>query len=248
MTLIIIQARMGSSRLPGKVMKTVNNKPLLYFIINQLKNCKIPGKLVVATSTNKKDDTIVSYVQSLGVEAFRGNEGDVLDRFYKCALNFGAKTIVRICADSPFIDPNIVDKCITKFQQGQFDYFSNTIKNQNKKWIQHYNGFPLGFAVEVFTFDALTTAWKESKLSSDREHVTEYLFHNPDKFSLGSFSCPTDYSYLRLVVDYPEDLQLVGEIIGHFDVKHCYSLKELVNFLNKNPNLIKINSKYTKIT
>jgi spore coat polysaccharide biosynthesis protein SpsF (cytidylyltransferase family) len=248
MTLLIIQARMGSLRLPGKVMKSINKKPLLYFMINQLKNCKIPVKLVVATSTKKKDDTIASYVQSLGVEVFRGNEDDVLDRFYKCALNFGDKTIVRICADSPLIDPNIVDKCITEFQQGPFDYFSNTIQNQNKKWVQHYNGFPLGFAVEVFTLDALTTAWTESKLSSDREHVTEYIFHNPDKFRLGSFSCHTDYSYLRLVVDYPEDLQLVKEIIRHFDEKHCYTLKELVDFFNKNPELIKINSKYNKIS
>jgi len=248
MTLIIIQARVGSSRLPGKVMKIINKKPLLYFVVNQLKNCKIPGKLVVATSTKKIDDPIVSYVQSIDIEVFRGEENDVLDRFYKCALNFGDKTIVRICADSPFIDPNVVDQCITEFQKGQFDYFSNTIKNQNKKWIQHYNGFPLGFAVEVFTLDALKIAWTEAKLSSDREHVTEYIFHNPDKFRLGSFSCPSDYSYLRLVVDYPEDFQLVEEVIGHFDVKHCYSLKELVDFFYKNPEFKKINSKYNKIS
>jgi len=124
MNVIIIQARMGSTRLPGKVMRKIGNKPMLYYMINQVKASKKANEIVVATTTLKEDDEIASYAESLGVKVYRGSELDVLDRFYNCMKGQKSKTIIRLCADSPFIDFNIIDDCISKFEKSDVDYLS----------------------------------------------------------------------------------------------------------------------------
>ncbi|MEX0596818.1 MAG: hypothetical protein WD512_09975, partial [Candidatus Paceibacterota bacterium] len=149
-------------------------------------------------------------------------------------------------ADSPFIDYNIVDRCISKFKESDLDYLSNTINMVNGKWEQNYNGFPLGFAVEVFTFYALRRAWCEGKEPSDREHVTEYIFHNPQIFKLGCVTNPVSVSDMRLVVDYYEDYELVKKIIENFPDDKLFTLEKLVLFLNNHPEIRKINANIRK--
>lgn len=246
MTIIIIQARMGSSRLPGKVMKEIRNKPLLYYMINQVKACTKVSEIIIATTTLNEDEKIVSFGNSIGVKVFRGSSEDVLDRYHSCAGEHQSKDIVRLCADSPFIDYNVIDQCISKFQESNVDYLSNTIKKKNNGWIEGSNGFPIGMAVEVFTSGALEKAWRQAKKSSDREHVTEYIFHNPSLFRLGNIENNEDLSDLRLVVDYSEDFELTTKIITNFEEGQLFTIKKLKEFLNKNPKLKMINSMYIK--
>lgn len=228
---LIVQARMGSSRLPGKVMKKVRDKPLLYYSINQLKQCKTISKLIIATTTFKEDDIISDFVKSQNVSVFRGDAFDVLERFYNCAKKFQLKIIVRISADSPLIDCNIVDRCVTEFLKNQFDYLSNTIKKINDVWKETYAGFPLGYAVEVFTFEALERAWIEGRKPSDREHVTEYIWHNPQIFRLGNVENLKDDSRFRLVVDYKEDFELVKTIIENFPEEEIFTLEKVIKLI-----------------
>jgi len=241
---IIIQARMDSLRLPGKIMKEINGKPLLFYVINQLKNCLESSKIVIATSNTSKDKIVSTYVENLGILSFRGNENDVLDRYYRCAKNFSATEIIRISADSPLIDCNIIQKCKDEFYKKNADYVSNTISIQHNKVYRNFNGYPQGQAVEIFSFNVLKKAWKESKNEFEREHVTPYIWNNPSIFKLSNIKNDTDMSKARLVVDYKEDFELVKKIIEEFPKDHIFSLEEIIDFLNKHPNLYEINSKY----
>jgi len=246
MNVIIIQARMGSTRLPGKVMRKIGNKPMLYYMINQVKASKKANDIVIATTTLKEDDEIVSYAESLGVKVYRGSELDVLDRFYNCMKEQKSKTIIRLCADSPFIDFNIIDDCISKFEKSDVDYLSNTIKKIDGKWIEGKNGFPVGLAVEVFTFDSLVKAWQKGKKPSDREHVTEYIFHNPNDFRLKGITNYEELGDMRLIVDYLEDFELAEKIIENFNEKELFTMEKLKEFLNKNLDLKLLNSMHKK--
>jgi len=237
---------MGSSRLPGKVMKEIRNKPLLHYMINQVKACTKAPEIIIATTTLKEDEKIVSFGQSIGVKVFRGSNEDVLDRYHSCAKEQQSKVLVRLCADSPFIDYNVLDLCISKFEESNVDYLSNTIKKKNNEWIESNNGFPIGMAVEVFTFDTLERAWREAKKSSDREHVTEYIFHNPSLFRLGNIENHEDLSDLRLVVDYSEDFELITKIITSFGEGELLTIGKLKEFLNQNPKLKIINSMHKR--
>ena len=242
MIVAIIQARMGSTRLPGKVMMDINNKPLLHYVINQVSNSTKIDKLIIATTTKNQDDQVVSYANSEGIEIFRGNEQDVLDRYYQCAKMYGADIIVRITSDCPLIDPKLIDKCVVEFTNNKFDYFSNIHKKQNEKWIYHLSGFPLGFAVEVFTFNALGKAWKNAKKLSEREHVTLYVLNNPQFFKIGNLENPNDYSDMRLAVDHKVDYDLVKLVIDHFPDNEIFDLDKIADFLNHNPQLKQMNS------
>ena len=222
---------MGSTRLPGKVMMPVKGKPLLYYLINQVKHCTKLSKIVIATTTLQEDDDISDYVKSLGLDVYRGSSTDVLDRYYNCAKKYEADTIVRISGDSPLIDHNIIDKCIIEFEKNNFDYLSNTVTKRNDKWEETYNGYPLGFAVEVFSFDALNIAWNNAKEPSDREHVTEYIWKNPKIFKIGSIKNKEDLSHIRLVVDYQKDFEKIKDIIENFEENQIFTLKQIIEKL-----------------
>lgn len=239
MVTAIIQARMGSTRLPGKVMMPIEGKPLLYYVINQVRHSKKLSNIIVATTNLKEDEIIVNFVNSLGVDCYVGNAQDVLDRYYCCAKEFKIDVIVRISGDSPLIDYNIIDKCIDEFEKNHFDYLGNTIVKDDNHWIENYNGFPIGVAVEVFTFNALEKAWKESKKPSDREHVTEYIWKNPEIFKLGSIKNSEDLSNMRIVVDYQEDFNLVKKIIEHLPSNDALTLEQIISFLKENPEFKK---------
>lgn len=226
----IIQARLGSTRLPQKVLMNIDEKnTTLFYVINQLNHCKRIDKLIVATTDLKEDDLIEAFVKNLGIVCFRGSERDVLDRYYNCAKEFGLDIIVRITADCPLIDPEIVDKIIKDFDSNIEDYISNTLKDT----------FPKGLDTEVFTFEALEKAWIESKLSSDREHVTNFIRNNP-AFKIKNYENKENYSKHRWTLDRKEDLEFIREIVKRIQ-KRPILMKDIISILEQEPDLSKIN-------
>lgn len=245
MITIIIQARMGSERLPGKVMMEIGGKPMLYYVINQVKHCKDVEKIIVATTTLKEDDIIFDYVKSLKIETFRGSPLDVLDRYYQCAKKNKAKKIIRITADDPLVDPHVISKCIKKFESADYDYVSNTIKKNGNDWVFDSNGFPIGIAMEVFSFEALERAWNMTKKPSDREHVTPFMKNTPNLFKLSNIESEEDYSNFRVTVDHKEDFTVVKKLIENFPLNEVFNINKITTFFKQNNDLAKINSKFT---
>ena len=226
----IIQARMGSSRLPGKVlMKSDNGMPLLYHVINQLRHCSKVKNLVIATTTNQEDDEIEKFADNNSVNVFRGSEKDVLDRYFQCAKKYSFSTIVRITSDCPLIDPQIVDKVIERFFSGNYDYATNTL----------IRTFPIGTDAEVFSFSALETAWKNAQLPSEREHVTPHL-RNKGNFKTINVENDTNISNLRLTVDRIEDFELINEILNNLSINPIH-LENILELFSRKPELIEIN-------
>ena len=239
---VIIQARLASARFPKKTMKNIKNHPLLYYLLNQARYSKKISKIIVATTELPEDDEIEDFVRSFGIDVFRGNTNDVLDRYYQCAKKFSICNIIRLSADNPLIDPSIIDNCIEKFENGKYDYVSNIINNNSNLWKYSQNGFPHGFSVEVFTFDALKFAWKSSKSPPEREHVTPFITKNPSLFKLGYITNQSDYSKIRLTVDYEKDFQVVKQIIENLSTNDFFQMNDIVDFLTKNSHLMKLNS------
>ena len=226
----IIQARMGSSRLPGKVlMNSGNGMPLLYYVINQLRHCSKVKNLVIATTTNQEDDEIEKFADNNSVNVFRGSEKDVLDRYFQCAKKYSFSTIVRITSDCPLIDPQIVDKVIERFFSGNYDYATNTL----------IRTFPIGTDAEVFSFSALETAWKNAQLPSEREHVTPHL-RNKGNFKTINVENDTNISNLRLTVDRIEDFELINEILNNLSINPIH-LENILELFSRKPELIEIN-------
>jgi spore coat polysaccharide biosynthesis protein SpsF len=227
----IVQARMGSSRLPGKVMMDVEkDKPVLHYVISQLRYCKLIDKLIVATTTLSEDDKIVKYCKELGVDSFRGSAQNVLDRYYQCAKKFSITTIVRIPSDKPLIDPEIVDSVIDKFRLNSYDYVINFSPPT----------FPSGTEVEVFSFKALETAWKNAVLPSEKEHVTSYIDNHKEKFKIFNVMQPEDLSRYRWAVDRMEDLTLVRNIVSKIK-KRPILMRDVLDLFKKEPHLVDIN-------
>lgn len=223
---------MGSIRLPGKVMMMLDDKnPILSYVISQLQHCKSIEKIIVATTDLKEDDTIEVFTNNFKIDCFRGNSKDVLDRYYQCAKKFSISTIVRITADNPLIDPTLIENVIQKFQSGNFDYISNA----------HIRSFPYGTEIEIFSFHALEQAWKNSKMDYDREHVTPYFYNNSEIFRTYDIIHTENISNLRWTIDTIEDLKLVRIIVSKID-KRPILMTDILELINKEPELVKINS------
>jgi len=204
MNAIIIQARMGSRRLSGKVLMNITNQEtILQHVIKQLRFCKTVDKIIVATTLNQEDDKICDVCSELSIECFRGNEENVLDRYYQCAKKFSLSNIIRIPADKPLIDPKIVDNIANTFNSGSYDYVTNFFPST----------VPQGTEVEIISFNALEKAWKHAVLPSDKEHVTKYVYTHENEFKIFNVRNEKDFSKFRWAVDEIEDLNLVKEII-----------------------------------
>ena len=230
----IIQARMGSTRLPGKIMKKIYDEmPVLKFQLEQLKSSKQIDKIVIATTNLPADDLIVDFCKNNKIEYFRGQSKDVLDRYYNCAKKFQFSVIIRITSDNPLIDPKIVDNTIQKFLNTKCDFMSTDP-----------NTYPLGFAVEVFSFEALEKSWKEATLPSEREHVTPYFFKNKDLFKQNNFSYKEKQSHIRCTIDTDLDFKLVVQIISKIKSRPIH-LNNVLELYKKEPTLFEIN-KYVK--
>ena len=239
MNILIIQARMGSTRLPGKVLKELDGVPLLKFMTDRVLDSKLVDKVVIATTVRKKDDAIVSFCDSYNLSYYRGSEDDVLDRYYQVAKFHGAKTIIRCTADCPLIDSEVIDKTIELFLNSNVDYASNTCPPDLKK-------YPDGSDVEVFSFDALERAWKESIDVKDREHVTFYFWKRGKDFSTAMLDNKHNWGKYRITVDYKEDFIVVERIIKQLKKEgKLGSTSEIIEVLNSNPKIKNINSNYT---
>ena len=228
----IIQARMGSTRLPGKAMLDVeNDKTVLYFVIKQLQNCKLVDKIIVATTTLEDDKQIANFSKHLGVDSFRGSSDNVLDRYYQCAKEYSVSTIVRIPSDKPLIDPEIVDNVVSVFSNNSYDYITNFLPNPT---------FPSGTEVEVFSINALKKAWEKAKIPSEKEHVTPYFANHEDEFKITHIENSENLSHLRWAVDKIEDLKLVRKIVSKIK-KRPILMKDIVELFSKEPELVEIN-------
>jgi spore coat polysaccharide biosynthesis protein SpsF (cytidylyltransferase family) len=234
-TVAIIQARMQSTRLPGKVLADLNGKPALYRVVERAECAKTLDAVVVATSTEPADDVLERLCNEYNIECFRGSENDVLDRYYRAALKFQAEVIVRLTADCPLLDPQVIDRVVSAFGKDQYDYVSNNIECT----------YPNGLDTEVIRFEALEQAWQEARLKSEREHVTPYITKNPHIFHLSNVTNDEDFSALRWTVDEPEDLEFVQAVY-----KGCpegkYTMDVVLNLLQENPHLIEINKKFKR--
>jgi spore coat polysaccharide biosynthesis protein SpsF len=234
-TILITQARSGSTRLPGKVLKEINGKSLLQIHLERLIKCKSVSEIIVATTTNKEDQVIYDKVMEWGFSAFRGSESDVLDRFYQAVKDNKADWIVRVTSDCPLLDPILVDQVIDFVQNNNKDYGSNGL----------VENFPDGQDIEVFKFSALEQAWKNAKLLSEREHVTPYIRHNSDYkggnlFSAINFACESDFSKIRMTVDEMRDFELIEILINELGIEKTWL--EYVNYIIEK-DLTKVNDK-----
>ena len=232
-TILISQARSGSSRLPEKILKKINNESLLEIQLKRLRRCNKVSKIIVATTENPEDKIIYDYSIGLGFDSFIGSESDVLDRFYQAVKNEKPDWVVRITSDCPLIDPILIDKLIEFAHSSNKDYCSNTL-------IENY---PDGQDIEVFKFTALQTAWKNANLHSEREHVTPYIRNNSDLkggslFTSINFPCDSDYSNIRMTVDESRDFDLIETLICDLGTNKTWL--EYTDYIIKN-DLGKIN-------
>lgn len=228
----IVQARMGSSRLPGKALTDIFGRTMLARVVRRARRSALIDRLVVATTEKKADDAIVSECNSLGISCFRGSEDDVLDRYYQAAIAFSADSIVRITSDCPLIDPEIIDRVVQVFLNSGLDYSSNTIENT----------YPRGLDVEVFTFNALEKAWHEASADFQHVHVTPYIYQHPEQFEILSVTCDEDWSHYRWTVDTSEDLALIRAVYAKINRDDLFSWRDVLELFRNDPNLAEVNS------
>lgn len=228
----IIQARMGSSRLPGKSLAEIEGRPMLWHVVQRVQRANMVDRVVVATSTAPADDAIEKMCREVGVQCYRGSENDVLDRYYGAAQAEKASQIVRITADCPLIDPKVIDRVVTRFQRGDVDYASNAMVRT----------YPDGLDTEICSFSALEKAWHEARKASEREHVTPYL--RTGKFRTANIENDSEFSYLhcRWTVDEPQDLQFVRAVYAAFRGKENFLMGDILQLLREKPELEKLNS------
>lgn len=233
MILAILQARVSSTRLPGKVVKPILGLPMLVRQVERLRRSHRIDKLVVATSTDASDNTLVKSCYEYGIECLRGSLDDVLDRFYQTALQFKPDYVVRLTGDCPLADPALIDKVIDYHLAGGYDYTSNTIEPT----------YPDGLDVEVMRYEVLEQAWREAALRSEREHVTLFIHKQPDRFKLGSVKSNCDISHLRWTVDEPEDLQLINLIYeALYPNNPTFTTQDVLAYLRQHPKLMVSNT------
>ena len=226
----IIQVRTGSSRLPGKILEKLNGITVLECFFEQLKYSQSINDPIIATTLNPRDDIILDFAKEKHIEVFRGSETDVIDRFYKCAQEFSIKDIVRMTPDCPFIDPSVIDKIINFYVNNKFDFVSNSLERT----------FPYGNDVEVFSFTALETSWKNSKKPSEREHVTPFIYNNPNMFSIAQIKNSEDLTHFHWTLDRKEDLMFIQAVYKQIHKKPIL-IEDILQILKKNPELLEIN-------
>ena len=239
----VIQARLGSTRLPRKVMLPLAGKPLLLRMTERVLASPLSGQVVIATTTNTEDDEIYNLCISNNLDVFRGNPEDLLDRHYKAALKYNADAVVKIPSDCPLIDPKIISKVINFFldNSDQFDFVSNL----------HPASYPDGNDIEIMKIDSLKNAWENAKKNMEREHTTPYIWENPDKYRIGNLLWETgmDYSMsLRFTIDYLEDYLFIKQIYDElYEQNNLFSLKDILKLLEDKPEIKKINEKYNGV-
>lgn len=233
----ILQGRLGSTRLPGKVLLPLAGKPVIVHVYERIKHCMNIEKIIIATTTNKRDEAIVRLFENLGVTIFRGSEEDPLDRFFRAATKYNLQHIVRIMADCPVVDPNVVDTVITYYIKGNYDFC--------------YLGgeFPSGLDVTVFSYPTLKKAWENTGRLSDREHIIPYMQKHPELFRIGCCEIFKGLYHHRWVLDHESDYRLLIEIYNElYEPDKIFITKDILELFDRRPELAKLNSHILRMT
>lgn len=238
MIVAIIQARTGSTRLPGKVLKKVDGIPLLKYMVERVRKSLLIDKLVIATTTLKQDDIIIEFCDEFKVEHFRGNINDLVSRYFECATKYSAATIVRLTSDCPLIDPKIIDEVITLFIEKCADYAANTNPPIT-------NSYPGGTDVSVFSYKALKRIFTDCKNTFDREHITYCFFNKHSDYKTVQLLHDEDLSGYRYTIDYPEDFEVVKYLIRELKKQKRFGyLNEIIELLDSNEKVRCTNTRY----
>lgn len=230
----IVQARFGSTRLPGKIFKGISGKPMLWHVVNRLSFSKMIDKIIIATTDQSNDNITEEFCINNKIDYYRGSADDVLSRYYETAKQFKADIVIRITSDCPLIDPLIVDKMLNNFLSvdSKCDYMSNVIDRT----------FPRGLDTEIFYYSALEKAMNEAVTPLDREHVTPFIYNHTDIFKTRNYSTIKDYSFHRWTVDTEEDLSLIKEIYKElYNPDKLFLFEDVLKLFEQKPELIKIN-------
>ena len=227
MNLAILQARTSSTRLPGKVLKEIQGRPMILHQIDRIMKIKSLDKLILATSNDPSDDALADLCAQNNITCFRGDLNDVLKRFYDAAAPLKPDTVIRLTGDCPLLDPDVCEKVIGFFHAGAYDYATNAVQPT----------YPDGLDIEIFKFACLEAAYREASLSSEREHVTPWVRKQPH-YKIGHFQGPQDWSHLRWTVDEPDDFALVRMIYDHFyPTKKDFTFTDIIGYLEQRPEL-----------
>ncbi|MFW6030246.1 MAG: cytidylyltransferase domain-containing protein [Halanaerobiales bacterium] len=233
-TAVIIQARMGSTRLPGKVMKELKGKPVLWHDIQRIRQSKLIDEIIIATTTEEQDRVIYQKALEWGVKAFRGSEEDVLKRYYDAAAENDVDTVVRITSDCPLIDPQVIDEIIKYYEAHNYTLVTNASSDLENRT------YPRGLDTEVFSFEVLEEAFNQAEEKYQREHVTPYIYENYD--DIYYYKNDKDLSGFRLTLDTKEDYELIKAIYDKLYLgKHDFYLNEIIELLDNNKKLLKLN-------
>lgn len=229
----IIQARCGATRLPEKVFAEIAGKPLLWHVVDRIKQTRLIGDVIVATSTNVRDDKIEGWCKKEDIKCFRGSENDVLNRYYSASIAFPSDVIVRVTADDPFKEPRVMDQVISKLLGGNYDLTTNNFPPS----------YPEGLDCEAFTFAVLEKMEKNAEDPFEREHVTQHAYHNPDQFKIGNICSERQLSSYRWTIDNGEDLEMVRAI---YDKRGAGGgmlfMEEILAILHDHPEIALMNS------
>ncbi|MBI4331621.1 MAG: glycosyltransferase family protein [Chloroflexi bacterium] len=237
----IVQARMGSTRLPGKVLLPVCGRPILWHILERIRRCPSLDVIVTATSVNQADDGIARFRLEYGYECFRGSENDVLDRYYQAAVKHRMDVVVRFTGDNPLVDPAVSEKIIRHYldNRERLDFASNL----------HPPSYPDGLETEVVSFQALETAWREAREPFQREHVFPFIWDQPQRFRVGNVAQERDlWMTERWTLDYPEDYEFVRAVYeGLYPQKPDFDMDDVFRFLDQHPRVREINRNYAGV-
>ena len=232
----ILQARMGSTRLPGKVMKNIFGKTVLEHVVSRLRKSQLINDIIIATTIRESDNKIAEEAERLCVKCYRGSENDVLSRYYNAAKENGSDIVIRITSDCPVIDPQIIDIMIDRFielyNDKKIDYMSNTLERT----------FPRGLDAEIIPFTILEKAYLEADKQYEREHVTPYIYQNPNSFKLIGFKNSIDYSEYRWTLDTPEDFEVITRIYEKLYKKDkMFYFDDILDLMKRYPEIKKLN-------
>ncbi|EHJ45965.1 acylneuraminate cytidylyltransferase (plasmid) [Solidesulfovibrio carbinoliphilus subsp. oakridgensis] len=230
----IVQARLASSRLPGKMLETVAGRPLVHWVLERAARAVRLDEVCLATSAGPADDRLAEAAARLGVPVVRGSLDDVLDRYRQAAVAREADVVVRLTGDCPFADPGVIDACVAAFLGQACDYLSNAYPTAT---------FPDGLDVEVFGRETLLRAHREARLPSEREHVTPYVWKHPDRFRLASLAAGQDLSHHRWTVDEPRDLAMVRRVAAHFAARGtAFTWRDVLELVTRQPEIARLNA------
>lgn len=229
---IMIQARVGSTRFPKKVLAKIENKPMIWHVIERVKRVKGIEQIILVTTRNKEDDVLLSIAKKCGIIGFKGDVNNVLSRFYQCAIKYDADPIIRITGDCPLIDPSVIEKMVDFYNTHYYDYVTNIL----------IPSFPDGLDTEVFSFNVLKKMFQKAKLRSEREHVTAYIRNHIKEFKIFNYTSPNPLPIYRWTVDEPADLKFIKKIYARMRPLTIFSTERVMKIISKNPKILEINS------